>query len=185
MTLRHKREDLTHVCGRSYREGGDRAAIGHAEEHPSIEKGDQVTVGFAQVDVLAAGVGKHRTQFGEGEAGAERDQRSENPYQQEQRRLRQRSGDVLCGEKDRGSDDAADQKQHGIEQVESTKRVGLPSGAVAFDQGRAAREDGCGFHLSDSEFVGRFKRRAARRQITAEQSPQVSGSMTSSAQLGQ
>ena len=42
------------------------AAVGDAEQHPSVEKCGQIAISFAQINVLAAGVGKHRPEFGEG-----------------------------------------------------------------------------------------------------------------------
>ena len=149
------------ICRRSHREGRDGAAIGHAEQHPAVEERGQIAVRFAQVDVLSAGVGKHRTQFGEGEAGAERDQRAQHPDQQKQHRLRQRPGNIFCGQKNRRADDAADQQQ-------TPNRAGrvrepgwawtelIPMRVVV----RWPAKPGW-VPLSDPEFVGRFQRSSA------------------------
>ena len=117
--LRDDGEDLSRVGGRSHGERGDGAAVGDCEQHPAVEKGDQIAVSLAQINVLAAGVGKHRAEFGEGDAAEERNHAADHPHQQKQHGLRQRAGNVFGGEKNRRADDAADQQQHGIEQAES------------------------------------------------------------------
>src|SRR5208337_4782545 len=175
MLLRHPWNDVAHVGRGGDGEGGDGAAIGDCEQHPAVKKGDQVAVRFAQVNVLSAGVGKHRAEFGKGDAGAQRDHSTEDPHQKKQRRIRQRPGNILSGKKNRRADDAADQQQHGVEQTK-------PADETRF----LRRGFGFGGHLhpmpnssGDSSGVPQ------RRQMTAEQSPQVSGSLTSVAQTGQ
>ncbi len=100
------------VCCRRDGERGDGAAVGDGEEHPAVEESDEVSVGFAQVNVLAAGVGKHRAEFGEREAGEQRNDAAKHPDQQEQHGMRQRAGDVFGGKENRRADDAADQQQN-------------------------------------------------------------------------
>ncbi len=46
--LRNERNNLPQISGRGNRERGDDAAVGHGEQHPSVKKRDQISVGFAQ-----------------------------------------------------------------------------------------------------------------------------------------
>src|SRR5712691_1236438 len=108
MLLRNDREDLAGICCRRDRERGDRAAVCHGEQHPSIEKSDEISVSLAQVNVLAAGLGKHGSKLSEGDTAEQRNYAADHPHQQEQHGLRQRSGNVFGGEEDRRADDAAD-----------------------------------------------------------------------------
>src|ERR1039458_1117829 len=173
--LRDDGEDLSRVGGRSDREGGDGASVGDCEQHPSVEEGNQVSVGFAKIYVLAAGLGKHRSELGEGDTAEQRNHAADDPHQQEQHGLRQRAGNVFGSEKDRGADDAADQQQHGIEQAESANQRRLRGGGFG----------GGGVHYPIPSSSGDSSGVPQRRQMTEEQSPQVSGSSTSSAQFGQ
>ncbi len=80
VVLRNCGNDVAHVGGGGDGERGDGATVSDGEEHPSVKEGNQVAVGFTEVNVLSAGVGKHRAQFGEGNAGAERNQAAEDPH---------------------------------------------------------------------------------------------------------
>ena len=95
--LRDGRDDVAHVGGRGDGERRDGAAIGDAKEHPAVEEGDEVAVGFAQVNILAARVGKHGAEFGEGDAGAKRDRAAQDPDQKKQFRIGQRAGNIFRG----------------------------------------------------------------------------------------
>ena len=50
---------------------GDRARLDHQEERPAVEKAPKRRVGFAQVNVLAAGLGHHRRELAVGERRAD------------------------------------------------------------------------------------------------------------------
>src|SRR6202012_4080833 len=79
MRLRNRGDNSAQISGGTDGERGDRSSVAHAEEHPSVEKGNEIAVGFAQIDVLAAGVRKHRSQFGKGNAAKERDDGGADP----------------------------------------------------------------------------------------------------------
>src|SRR5712671_3258016 len=55
MLLRNDREDLSGVSRSRNRERGNGAAVGDREQHPSVKKGDEVSISLAQVNVLASG----------------------------------------------------------------------------------------------------------------------------------
>ncbi len=140
MVLRNERNDSAQIGRRRYREGGDGSAVRHAEEHPSVEKCGQIAIRFTQVNVLSAGVGKHRTQFGESNAGAQGNYTAQNPNQQEQQRMRQRSGNIFGRQENRRPDDAAGQQQHRIEKA----RVREPAWAVILLSRLAAKKPKAG-----------------------------------------
>src|SRR5437660_8397718 len=98
--------------------------------------------------------------------------------------MRQRTGNVFGSEKNRGADHPADQQQHGVKQTKSAHQRGLRAGKLIFGGRRDGRGNGKLHHPipSSSEDSSAVPQ---RRQMTEEQSPQVSGSVTSSAQLGQ
>ena len=147
--------DSAQIRRRCHRKRGDGAAIGHAEQHPSIEKRGKVAVGFSQVNVLAAGVGEHRAQFGEGGASQQRNARAQNPDQQKQHGMRQGTSNVFCRQENRRANDAADQQQDGVEQAEA-REPGWAIRIFAVDgdetEGRLI------MWLSHPQFVGRFER---------------------------
>src|SRR5581483_3726537 len=121
-------------------------------------------------------------QFGECEASEQRHHSAENPYQQEPHGMGQGRGNVLGGEENGRTNDAADQQQNGVQQGKATnqRRLGF-SRCVRVCWGRGGK--GHCYPIPSSS--GDSKGVPQRRQITAEQSPQVSGSATSAAQLGQ
>src|SRR5712691_10995572 len=80
MLLRNDREDLSGVCRGSDGERGDGAAVSDGKQHPSVEKGDEIPVGLAQVNVLAAGLGKHGSEFGERGATKKRNYAADDPH---------------------------------------------------------------------------------------------------------
>ena len=231
MLLRHPGNDVAHVSRRRDREGGDGAAIGDREQHPAVKKRNQVAVGFAQVDVLSAGVGKHGAEFGKGDASAQRNHSPKDPHQEKQLRVRQRPGNILGGKKNRGADDAAYQQQYGVEQTKPTDETRFLRGGFGFggrEAGGVVMSSWLVFHpqikslvvsrwsfaVRRSLFADRTHRPCIwglpttndrrlttaypipnssedssgvpqRRQMTDEQSPQVSGSLTSKAHTGQ
>src|SRR4029077_19702361 len=108
MVLRNNRKYLTRVRGGSDREGGDGAAVGDGEQHPSVKKGDEVAVSFAKINVLPARRGKQGPEFSEGGTAEQRTPPADHPHQQKEHGLWQRSSNVFRGEEDRRADDAAD-----------------------------------------------------------------------------
>src|SRR5882672_4305439 len=94
----------------------------------------------------------------------------------------QRTSDVFGGKKNRGADDATHQQQDGVEQAESADETRLFAGIFSQSRGNGSRGH---LHYPIPSSSGDSSGVPQRRQITAEQSPQVSGSSTSLAQTGQ
>src|SRR6185437_10754666 len=77
--LRQDWKYFANVGGGSYGESCDGAAIGDGEEHPAVDKCDEIAVCLTQVNVLAARIGEHRAKFSKGEASEHGDHATENP----------------------------------------------------------------------------------------------------------
>ncbi len=65
-----RREDAE-VAGERDGDGGDGAGLDDQEQRPAVEESPERAVGFAQIDVLAAGAGHHRGQFAVAQRGAD------------------------------------------------------------------------------------------------------------------
>ena len=57
----------------------DRSALGHPHLGPAIHESPERTVGFAQIDIFAAGFRQRRRQFGIAERAEQRQQSAEHP----------------------------------------------------------------------------------------------------------
>src|SRR6202795_5047825 len=132
MLLRYEGNDVAHVSRRSDGERRDAAAIPYREQHPAVKKRNQIAVSFAEVDVLSAGVGKHGAEFGEGDAGAQRNYSTEYPHQKKQSRVRQRPGNIFGGKKNGRTDDAAHQQEYGVKQTQPADETRLLTGCFSF-----------------------------------------------------
>ena len=97
---RGKGKNRAEVFGEPDGERCDGAALADGEDHPAIEKCRELAIGLAQVDVLAAGFGIHRSHLGEGEAGEQRDHSADEPDAEKVQRLVDGGGDLSGGEKD-------------------------------------------------------------------------------------
>ena len=62
--------------------GGDGAGPGDPEAGPAVEESGEIAVGLAQVDVFAASLGEHGTQFGVAQRAGQRQQPRQHPGQQ-------------------------------------------------------------------------------------------------------
>src|SRR3954464_13189535 len=97
----------------------------------------------------------------------------------------QRPGNVLRSQKNRGADYTADQQQHRIEQPESAYQGRFMICGTRVRWGVCGRQKVDRFHYPIPSSPDDSRAVPQRRQMTDEQSPQVSGSLTSSAQFGQ
>ena len=166
---------------RSHRERGDRAAISHAEQHPAIEKCGQVAIRFAQINVLAAGVGKHRAQFGKGDAShrempAPRTQTSRNS-------MGCGSGPAISFAVRKIEEPMMPPHSSRTESSRLSPRTRLGDSDFAVEGGETEGRLISGYPIPSSS--GDSSGVPQRRQMTAEQSPQVSGSVTSWLHRGQ
>src|SRR5208282_796847 len=94
-------------------------------------------------NVLSAGVGEHGAEFGEGDAGAQRNHSTEHPRQKKQGWIRQRPRNIFGGKKNGRADDAAHQQQYGVEQAEPTDETRFFTGRFGFGR----QGIGMGFHF--------------------------------------
>jgi hypothetical protein len=102
--------------GKSDGESGNGARAADGEVHPTVKKGPELAIGFAQVHVLSAGAGEHGPEFGKSETGQQTDNSASDPHQKEQPRPAHLIRNLAGGEKDAGADDAARQQKNGVKQ---------------------------------------------------------------------
>ncbi len=72
------------VFGEGHRDGCDGAGLDDGEERPAVEEAPEASEGFAQVDVLAAGVWHGRGQFAVAERRDDGEGRADEPAENEQ-----------------------------------------------------------------------------------------------------
>ena len=108
--------------GEGHGQRGDGPRIDDQEERPAEEEREERAVGFAQVDVDAAGLGHGRAQLGEGDGAEEAEHPADDPDGQDEQRGLDAGGDAGGDEEDAGADDAADddpddvpKSQHALE----------------------------------------------------------------------
>ena len=76
---RDPREEDAGVFGERHRDGRDGAGLDHHEQRPAEEEAEQRAEGFAQVDVLAAGVRHGGGEFAVAERGDQGEERGDHP----------------------------------------------------------------------------------------------------------
>ena len=81
---RDPREEDAGVLGESHRHGGDGAGLNHQEQRPAVEEAPERAEGFAQVDVLPAGVRHGGRQFAVAQRGDQRERRGDQPGDHQQ-----------------------------------------------------------------------------------------------------
>ena len=98
---------------------GHRAGEAGHERGPSRQKAGERTEGFAQVDVLAAGLRPQRGQLGVGHRAHEREDSPTDPRQEEPRRVGNCGGNRGRTEQDAAADDIGDDDGGRVEGAES------------------------------------------------------------------
>ena len=76
------RKNFANIKRKARPQGCDGPANAYGKDHPAIEKGHKFAVGFAQVDVLSAGFGKHGAHLGKGKAGQHGNHSTDGPYRE-------------------------------------------------------------------------------------------------------
>ncbi len=133
---------------------GDATAAPRDEHDPAIQECNELTVRFAQVDVLAARFREHRSQLGEGKARQQRNACSGYPHQEEQNRRRQLRSNILRGQEDSATDHAAYDQQHRVGQRHHPQQRALllrTSASLAIGAGY------CSLMHRQTAFIGRNK----------------------------
>ena len=110
-------------------DGGDGGGLGDGEPCPHVEEGGRVTVGAAQIDVLAAGVGKHRAEFGVGHGAEEREQAADDPGEIDKGRGAGVAHHLAGDKEDAAADDGADDDGRGLGCAQHARKVG---GSLSF-----------------------------------------------------
>ena len=95
-------------------DGGDGCGLGDGEPGPHIEEGGGVAVGAAEVDVFAAGIGKHGAEFGVGHGAEEREQAADDPGEIDKRGGAGVAHHLGGDKEDAAADDGADDDGGGL-----------------------------------------------------------------------
>ena len=111
-------------AGQADGDGGDGGGLGDGEPRPHVEEGGRVAVGAAQVDVFAAGVGKHGAEFGVGHGAEEREQAADDPGEIDERGGAGVAHHLAGHEKDAAADDGADDDGGGLGCAEDAGQIG-------------------------------------------------------------
>ncbi len=105
-------------------DGGDGGGLGDGEPGPHIKEGGCVTVGSAEVDIFAAGVGEHGAEFGVGHGAEEREQAADDPGEIDEGGGAGVAHHFGGNEKDAAADDGADDDGGGLRCAEYTGEIG-------------------------------------------------------------
>ena len=110
--------------GESDDQSGDRAGFDDQEQGPPEEEGDDGPVGFAEIDIDAAGLGIDRGQLGDGQGAEETQDTSHDPDGQHQLRCPNGLGDIGGVDEDPGADHGSDDDPDDAEQAEDPAQLG-------------------------------------------------------------
>jgi hypothetical protein len=91
-----------------HRDSCDGPGLDDEEERPAVEKSPQRPQRFAQVNILAAGLGHHGRQLAVAERGGEGQDGRHHPCAQKQRRGLGSASDVRAYDVDAGTDHRSD-----------------------------------------------------------------------------
>ena len=107
------------VIGEYVGDGGDGNRPHEPEGGPAVDEGDPApAVGFADVDVLTAGLGQHGAEFGDAESAAKGEETADQPDEQAHARRAHVGGDGARRLEDAGTDHAAHDDGGGFEGTE-------------------------------------------------------------------
>ena len=115
-------------AGEAGGDAGDGGGLGDGEPRPHIEEGEQVAVGAADVDVLAASVGEQRAELGVGHGAEEGEQTTGDPGEVDERGGAGGAHHFLRNEEDAAADDGADDDGGGVRGVQHAGQVGRGRG---------------------------------------------------------
>ena len=132
------------VLGEGHRHRRDGAGLDHHEERPAVEEAVERAEGFAQVDVLAAGVRHGRGQFAVAERRDQGEDRGDEPGHHHQAGRLHLARDIGGDDEDAGADHRAHHQGGGIDQAEAFDQTAFTSLCHSSIRSRSdARAVGC------------------------------------------
>ena len=111
-------EDACKLCER-HGYGGDGAGLDDDEGGPAEEEGPEATEGFAEINVLSAGLRHGGGKFAIAERGDDGQHGGDEPADDEQAGRLHLAGDIGAHDKNAGADHGAHDESGGIEQAEA------------------------------------------------------------------
>ena len=114
---------MQRVGGKGDRDRGDGAALDDEEQRPAVQEAGERMQSVAQVDVLAARLGKERAELGVGERAGQRDRAAGDPRPQHEQRRVETLRDDVGSDEDAGADDPPDHHHRGVEGTERALEV--------------------------------------------------------------
>ena len=112
------------VFGEGDGDGGDGAGLDDDEEGPAVEESPEASEGFAQVDVLAAGVRHGGGEFAVAEGGDDGEGGADEPAEDEQAGRLHLARDIGADDEDAGADHGAHDERGGVGQAEPFDEAG-------------------------------------------------------------
>src|SRR5207247_8078993 len=97
-------------------QGGNSPGVVNGKDHPAVKNGDEVAIGFAQIEIRSAGLGIHRAKLGESQTAEHSDGAADYPDSDEECGCVENSGDVPGSEEDAGTDDSTGEQQYRVHQ---------------------------------------------------------------------
>ena len=116
------RKDPESAC-ESAGDGCDGCGLCDGKPCPHVEKGGRVAIGSAEIDVLAAGVGEHSSEFGVSHGAEEREQAARDPGEIDHSGRAGVAHHFRWDEKDTAADDGADDDGGGLRGAEDAGKV--------------------------------------------------------------
>ena len=114
---------------------GDGSGLNDEEKRPAVEKSPEGPERFAQVDVLAAGLGHHGGQLAVAQGADHGHDRGDDPRAQIERRRIGEARDIAVDDEDAAADHGADDDRGGAEQAEALHHL-LAGTGVGLGGGR-------------------------------------------------
>ena len=111
------------VAGEGDGDRGDGAGLDDQEQGPAVEESPERAVGFAEIDVLAAGAGHHGRQFAVAQGGADGESAGDEPGRQQPAGGPDLARDVGGDDEDARADHGAGDEHGGIQQAEAAEEV--------------------------------------------------------------
>ena len=112
------------VFGERDGNGGDGAGLDDEEQRPAVEEAPEAAEGFAQVDVLAAGVRHGGGEFAVAEGGDDGERRADQPAEDQQAGRFHLARDIGADDEDAGADHRAHDERGGGGEAEAFDEAG-------------------------------------------------------------
>ena len=115
---RNRGPHYAEITREAHSDGGDGSGLNYKKERPSVKKTPERRIRFAEIDVLAAGVGKKRGEFAIGKRGGDGEQAGEHPSEDKAARGTGLARNVGSDDENAGADHRADNDHGAVEEAD-------------------------------------------------------------------